>query len=166
VLAAYYVYLDGILGRLLAAAPVDTNVIVVSDHGMSPVRRGDRFITPALSGGHLSAPPAFIVAAGPDIRDGDGDPRALTRHDLATLGSVLDVTPTVLALLDLPVGRDLQGDVMSSLLSPASLERSPVHYVPRLTEPGWYDARTKPRIDSAGSTERLEQLRSLGYLEH
>jgi hypothetical protein len=165
VLEAYYVYLDTLLSRLLAAAPWDANVIVVSDHGMRAVRRGDRFVTPALSGGHLSAPPAFFVAAGPDVRDAAQPHHALERRDLPSLGSVLDVTPTLLALSGLAVGRDMEGAVLSGVLREEFVERHPVRDVATHTESGWYDARAKPRVELDGSSERLEQLRSLGYLE-
>ncbi len=165
VLAAYYVYLDELLGTLMAAAPKDTNVIVVSDHGMSPIRRALRFTTPALSGGHLSAPPAFLVAAGPDLRRDDAAIDALTRRDLPSLGSVLDVTPTVLAILGIPVARDMDGEAMTEWLAPELLERSPVRTVATHTAPDWFATRAKPALDSEGSGERLEQLGALGYLD-
>jgi len=165
VLEAYYGYLDTVVASLIAAAPGDANVMIVSDHGMTAVRTTGRFRSPALSGGHLSAPPAVLVAAGPDIRRSGVDPAALEAEDLARVGSILDVTPTILALLDIPIGRDMDGDVASALLSPQLLERQPIRYVPTHTERTWFARRPKPVVATgAADNERIEQLRALGYL--
>lgn len=165
VVEAYYRYLDDVIASLLAAAPSDANVLVVSDHGMTAVRRTARFRRPALSGGHLSGPAAVLIAAGPDFRRSGVDVAQLGPKDLSRVGSILDVTPTILALLGLPVGRDMDGDVMRSLFLPALLVRQPVRYVRAHTEGSWFDRRPKPPIfPEVGDTERLEQLRALGYL--
>lgn len=163
VLDAYYAYLDSVLASVIAAAPPDANVLVVSDHGMDPVRRNGRFRTPALSGGHLAGPPAVLIAAGPDIRESGRDPAGITTADLERVGSILDVTPTMLALLNVPIGRDMDGDVAKALLTADLLERQPVRYVPAQTEPGWFEHRPK-RPAQNDDTERIEQLRALGYL--
>jgi len=165
VVKAYYRYLDTVVASLLAAAPSDANVLVVSDHGMAAVRSTARFRRPALSGGHLSGPAAVLIATGPDFRRSGADATRLHAKDLWRVGSILDVTPTILALLGLPVGRDMDGDVMRSLFSPTLLERQPVRYVRAHTEPSWFDLRPKPQVFSgAADTERIEQLRALGYL--
>jgi hypothetical protein len=165
VLEAYYRYLDTVVASLIAAAPTDANVLVVSDHGMTAVRRTGRFRVPALSGGHLSGPPAVLIAAGPDIRRSGVDPATLGVNDLPRIGSILDVTPTILALLAMPVGRDMDGDAAQSFLSRELLERAPVRYVPAQTEASWFARRPKPAV-AVGTVdlERIEQLRALGYL--
>jgi hypothetical protein len=165
VVEAYYRYLDTAVASLIAAAPADANVLVVSDHGMTPVRRTGRFRVPALSGGHLTGPPAVLIAAGPDVRPSGIDPAKLSADDLSRVGSILDVTPTILALLGMPVGRDMDGDVARSFLSPELLARAPVRYVPAQTEASWFARRPKP-ASAAGAVdvERIEQLRALGYL--
>lgn len=164
VLDDYYAYLDAVLGSLIQAAPADVNVIVVSDHGMRPIRQNARYRKPALSGGHLSAPPALLVAAGPDIRRAGGQTRGPTPERRSPLGSILDVTPTLLALLGIPVGRDMDGEPMPSLLSRDFLAAHPVREVAGHTEPGWYETRPKPAVGDEGAAERIEQLRALGYL--
>jgi hypothetical protein len=106
-----------------------------------------------------------LIAAGPDIRRSGVDPATLGVNDLPRIGSILDVTPTILALLGMPVGRDMDGDAAQSFLSPELLERSPVRYVPAQTEASWFARRPKPAV-AAGTVdvERIEQLRALGYL--
>ena len=120
---------------------------------------------PALSGGHLAGPPAVVVATGPDIRRSGIDPATIAASDVPRVGSILDVTPTLLALLDIPVGRDMDGDVARELLSPELLDRQPVRYVAAHTERSWFDRRPKTATAvGASDLERIEQLRSLGYL--
>jgi hypothetical protein len=76
----------------------------------------------------------------------------------------LDVTPTLLALLGEPVGRDMDGDVALSLLSREFESRHTIRYVPAHTEDGWFDHRPKIAAADDGASERIEQLRALGYL--
>jgi hypothetical protein len=164
VLDAYYSYLDTVLASLIAAAPPDANVLVVSDHGMNPVRRNGHFRTPTLSGGHLSGPPAVVIAAGPDIRKSRRDSATVGADDIERLGSILDVTPTILALLGIPIGRDMDGDVARALLTNELLARQPIRYVSAHTERGWFEDRPKPTVADDDAPERIEQLRALGYL--
>jgi hypothetical protein len=161
VLEDYYAYLDGVVGSLVDAAPSDANILVVGDHGMTAIRRANRFRKPALSGGHLGGPPAVLIASGPDIRTAEALP-ADSRPP--TLGSILDVAPTLLALADVPVGRDMDGEPITAILRPEFLRDHPIGAVARHTESGWYENRPKPVADDSGNSERLEQLRALGYL--
>ena len=39
----------------------------------------------------------------------------MTRENLESVGSVLDVTPTILAMLGIPAGEDMEGRVMSDV---------------------------------------------------
>jgi len=164
VLEAYYGYLDSIVASLIETAPTDADILVVSDHGMEPVRRNGRFRTPALSGGHLSGPPAVVIAAGPDIRPSGRDVSSLSTDELERIGSILDVTPTILALLGMPIGRDMDGDAARSLLTNEFLEHHPIRYVRAYTEPDWFVDRPKSPVEEPDSAERIEQLRALGYL--
>jgi hypothetical protein len=164
VLEAYYGYLDSIIASLIEAAPPDADILVVSDHGMEPVRRNGRFRAPALSGGHLSGPPAVVIAAGPDIRADGRDTTSVSAEKLERIGSILDVTPTILALLGMPIGRDMDGDAARPLLTTELLERHPIRYVSAYTEPRWFADRPKVAVAEADSSERIEQLRALGYL--
>ena len=109
----------------------------------------------------------LFAAAGPDIRRvGFGRPLAeLTREDLPTPGSVADVTPTLLALLGLPVARDMMGTVMEDLLEPSFLAEHPIQEIDSHTPPNWFERRQTVAAPPHQSEERLEQLRSLGYIE-
>lgn len=172
VIDAYYVYLDGLIGEILAAAPADCNVLVVSDHGMQPAFP-DRIFTPErpmrmlTSGAHPGAPAGFFAAAGPDIRSpGLAKPiEELAREDLPRPGSVADVTPTLLALLGLPIGRDMVGAPMEDVILPSFLEAHPIREIETWTTPGWFEARQGQSATEPLAKERIEQLEALGYLD-
>ena len=73
---------------------------------------------PEVSGSHESAPDGFLLAYGAAVDGGRGVRRA----------SVVDVTPTVLYFLGLPVGRDMDGSIRSDLFQPAA--QRPITYIP------------------------------------
>lgn len=102
----------------------------------------------AISGDHH--PEGVFIAAGPGIRRGYALQNA----------SVLDVTPTLLALMDLPIGQDMDGRVLTEIFKPDFLSASPIRHIDTWEEPNWsYEE------DNASADEALkENLRSLGYL--
>lgn len=169
VLEDYYRFADGAIGQVLAGMPDDTRVVVVSDHGMHAINRKKKFDPQNIpddvnSGHHRDGPPGVLITAGPGVVPGDGDiePADLTREDLPTIGHLRDLTPTILALLGLPVGADMEGRVLTEILDrdPESLEQVPTH-----DDEEWLTERAE--LDSTAlesSPERLEQLRALGYI--
>jgi hypothetical protein len=101
----YYAWMDEMLGALVAAAGPDTTVFVVSDHGMHAVAQEKEDTDFGMTGHHLDAPAGVIVAAGPAILRQGGVKAFLENGALPTHGSVVDVTPTLLALLGHPRGQ-------------------------------------------------------------
>jgi hypothetical protein len=151
-----YEHVDEVLGEMLAALPPRASVIVVSDHGFRPW-------------GHKEGPDAFFVAAGPNVKRMQGPPpEKLTRSDLTRIGSILDVTPTLLALEDIPLGLDMDGRVLDAVLlpQPGRTRKAPIatHDTPE-----WLAARAgaaeAPGAPTEADAERLEQLRALGYVK-
>jgi predicted AlkP superfamily phosphohydrolase/phosphomutase len=163
----YYVYLDSLVADLIARAPENATIVLVGDHGMLPIQTSKRFSEGKLSGGHLQGPAAFFVASGPPIRQPGRfpPPSELERKDLPDLGSILDIAPTILALRGLPVGRDMQGKPMKHIFDPAFLEAHPIRNVSTHTDSDWFDSRERAAGAELDPTERLEQLRTLGYLD-
>jgi len=170
ILRDYYEYTDAVVGRLVAAAPEDAVIVVMSDHGMSAVGRKKRFDPeapgrPPRSGAHGHSS-AFFTISGPAIRSMPPVvPEELRRPDIPRLGSIFDVAPTMLALMGIPVGADMPGKVLADLIDPAFLEAHPLRKVPTHTPPGWFRKRVLPDVETPRSDERLEQLRSLGYIQ-
>jgi predicted AlkP superfamily phosphohydrolase/phosphomutase len=100
-------------------------LLVVSGYGMEPVGLGRRLAStflgePAMSGTHVNAPDGFLLAVGDGIRPGATLQRA----------SVLDVAPTILYLMGLPVARDMEGRVATEILEDSFARAHPVTFIP------------------------------------
>lgn len=165
----YYAYIDDAIGRLVDALPADPTVFVLSDHGMHAVNRDRRFDPDdppedVNSAEHQDAPPGVLIAAGPGIRPREPamSPARLERRDLTTLGNVLDVTPTLLTLLGIPAGEDMDGSVLNGILR--ENHRDPQVRVATHDTPVFLTSRPRVPAPASHERERLEQLRSLGYL--
>jgi predicted AlkP superfamily phosphohydrolase/phosphomutase len=135
----YTTHVDGLVGRLASGLRPGEVLLVVSGYGMRPVppwRRGLAAVTGGSvpDGLHDDAPDGFILAVGDGVRPGGRFTRA----------SVLDVAPTVLYLMGLPVARDMEGRVMTEALQADFVLRRPLTYIPsyeslavmELAEPG------------------------------
>lgn len=77
---------------------------------------------------------------------------------------IVDITPTVLYLLEIPIAEDLDGKLLESILEKSSLALQIPQWTPRYPEKGieWvgdYDQRME------SSEDVKENLRSLGYLQ-
>ena len=72
-----------------------------------------------LSGSHEGAPDGFMLALGGPIARGR-----------FPVGSVLDVTPTLLYLAGLPVARDMDGGARTDIFAPAFTAEHPVAFIP------------------------------------
>jgi hypothetical protein len=142
-LDAYYAYTDALVGALVDRYGPDDLVIVLSDHGFEAgVMLG------YLTGIHRTRK----AADGVFFARGSGIPAAGS----AGVVPVLDVAPTLLSWLGLPVGDDMDG------APSAFLELPPPQRVPS------HDTEPVPRMATgpSGAEEAIvEQLRALGYVE-
>src|SRR5262249_17405131 len=125
VLERYTAFLGEWLDEAARALKPDEGLLVVSGYGMEPVpvwRRRLSALTqdPGMSGTHASAPDGFILAVGDGIRAGSSFRQA----------SVLDVAPTVLYLMGLPVARDMEGRVATEVVSEEFARAHPVTFIP------------------------------------
>jgi predicted AlkP superfamily phosphohydrolase/phosphomutase/tetratricopeptide (TPR) repeat protein len=149
-----YEFHDHMLGAMLAKVPADTTVIVCSDHGfhpdhLRPVQLPKEPAGPAIEHRDLG----MLILAGPGIR----------RDALIHGASVLDITPTVLALFGLPVGEDMDGKVLVD-----AFETPPaVASLPSWDAVPGDDARLgeEQRYDPVAAKEAMDQLVALGYVE-
>jgi hypothetical protein len=73
---------------------------------------------PVIRGTHERAPDGFLVAYGTDVHRG-----RLPR------GSVVDVTPTVLYFLGLPIGRDMDGFARTDLFTTTFTAERPIAFI-------------------------------------
>jgi arylsulfatase A-like enzyme len=143
-----YCSMDGVLGRVLAAEPDSARLIVLSDHGFRENRDPDR----ASSGWHR--PEGILVANGPGMRAGVALPP----------GSVVDVAPTVLYSLGLPVADDFDGNPALDLFTEEFRATHALTTIPSW-EPETARARGEAPVASPVDDEILGRLKSLGYLD-
>ncbi len=124
VLEQYYTFIDAAVGRAMATLGPGDLLVVVSPFGMEPLSVGKRLLerafgNPRLSGSHEAAPDGFLLAYGSAV-----DPRRLTR------ASVLDVAPTVLYFLGLPVARDMDGYARPDVFTRDFTAERPITFIP------------------------------------
>jgi len=77
---------------------------------------GDRWV----SGTHGDAPDGVILALGDGIRPGS----------VLRSASVLDIAPTILYLMGLPVARDMEGRILTDMLQDDFMRAHPVTFIP------------------------------------
>lgn len=125
VLERYQAYVSQSLGTLAQSLRQDEILVVVSGYGMEPTPLWRRLLGSALgqnvpAGTHAEAPDGFLLMVGDGVRAG------------ATLGraSLLDVTPTLLYLMGLPVARDMEGRVLADALEDGFMRAHPLSVVP------------------------------------
>ena len=106
-----------------ASRPGDL-LVVVSGHGLAPTPLWRRLLgvltgTDAPTAEHDDAPAGVLVMSGEGIRPGARSSDA----------SVLDVMPTLLYLMGLPVARDMEGRVLTELVDPDFARENPVTFI-------------------------------------
>jgi predicted AlkP superfamily phosphohydrolase/phosphomutase len=125
VLERHYAAIDETIGAAMARLGPDDLLIVVSGYGMEPLGFGKRLIErvigdPDISGTHEAAPDGFLLAYGAPVARGRQQARA----------SVVDVAPTILYFLGLPLGRDMDGYARTDLFQRSFTEERPITYIP------------------------------------
>jgi hypothetical protein len=133
-LRAYYSYLDALLGRRVTPGGQDLVAILT---GPGRVERTAAAVL-ALRGPIVSPQVAAAVA-----------------------GHAVDVTPTLLYALGVPVARDLPGRVLSEMFDDEFLRRYPVREVATYGVPF---SPSAPREGRPLDQEMIDRLRSLGYV--
>ena len=119
-----YATLDTIVGKAMGNLGPDDLLMVVSGFGMEPLSLGKRILeriagNPELSGSHERAPDGFLIGYGRHVAKG-----ALAR------ASVVDVTPTILYFLGVPIARDLDGFARTDIFTRSFTERRPITFIP------------------------------------
>jgi predicted AlkP superfamily phosphohydrolase/phosphomutase/tetratricopeptide (TPR) repeat protein len=149
-----YRFHDMMLERCLSLAGPDTNVILISDHGFQ-----SDHLRPLSLPQEPAAPAAehrqhgIICCYGPDFKKG---------HTIYG-SSILDITPTLLTLFGLPVGKDMDGtpllqafEEVPPVKSIDSWEKVEGHF-------GEHDRDHKVNPEDAKAA--LKQLVELGYID-
>jgi predicted AlkP superfamily phosphohydrolase/phosphomutase len=115
-----YIAFDKVLGAILRHVDDNTYVIVVSDHGIKPLREFEETDPHA----HMDHEKTTPVIAKHDFADGDDVPGSFfamgpgIKHDLRLMGfeaSVYDIAPTILHLYGIPQPAQMRGHVLSEI---------------------------------------------------
>ncbi len=151
-----YCYHDLMLGTLLALAGEETTVILMSDHGFHPDHLRPRVLPNEPAGPAAEHRPfGIFVAAGPNIR----------RDELVFGATLLDVCPTILRHFGLPVGRDMDGRVLTTIFK----EPPPLEAIDSWDAvEGPHPAGQHPpdaQLSAVENQEAIAQLVALGYIE-
>lgn len=149
-----YVYHDMMLSRLLELAPDDATVMLISDHGFHPDH-----LRPTLMPLEPAAPAfehrdqGIFVMAGPGIK----------QDHMITGASLLDITPTILTRLGLPVGEDMDGRPLLDVFETQPEVKTIASWDRVAGDPG----RLPPEeVQGPGEADAaMEQLIALGYIE-
>jgi len=141
----YYIFTDRMIGSFLKETDKNTNVIVCSDHGFQGGAAG--VMAHKLDG--------MIFMMGPHVEKGGNISGA----------TVLDITPTILAMFGLPVARDMDGRPI-----PGGLDANLVKRTENETRLQTYETARAPGesgepVSSPVDQELRERLRSLGYIQ-
>ena len=144
--ADVYRRLDDLVGDLRRILGPETVFVVASDHGQSPT------FVHRLYTQHRHGPDGILLLHGPGIRRG---------HRLES-SHVLDLFPTMLALLGLPVPADAEGrvleDVFEEAPDPASRRRVATY------RNAWQPVDTVGGEDAERTRQEIERLKAMGYL--
>ncbi|MGH9387410.1 MAG: alkaline phosphatase family protein [Vicinamibacterales bacterium] len=124
VLNQYYGFVDTLVGREMEKLDPDDLLLVVSAFGMEPLSPSKRLLemavgNPQISGTHERAPDGFVLAFGSSVAPGRPARAAL-----------VDVTPTVLYFLGLPVGADMEGLARTDIFKQSFTAENPVTFIP------------------------------------
>ncbi|MFC2163206.1 alkaline phosphatase family protein, partial [Candidatus Altiarchaeota archaeon] len=162
-----YEYVDEMIGQMMESNPRST-IILLSDHGFHGFdiayecygerslegdwfeHRGECGKIPWKSGVHKE--PAVIIMKGPCMREGE----------MIDNASIYDITPTILGLTGIPVGKDMDGRFLDQAMTDECLGRTKIMHIGTHDE----DDRKgdlKP-IPSDDDEQIKKRLRDTGYM--
>jgi hypothetical protein len=124
VIPRYYHYYDQVIGKYLAGLKDEDLLVVYSSHGIEPLPLWKRFVewilgNPDVSADHENAPDGVVFFYGRGIIPGNTAARV----------RLVDLAPTLLYYLGLPVGRDMDGIVRSGIFSREFTAENPIFYI-------------------------------------
>ncbi len=165
VIPGIYQFHDMMLGRLLDLAGPETTLLLLSDHGfhsgeLRPLVAEHSRVPLDKFGAKMNPvgwhrPQGIFAAVG----------QAIKRDDLIHGASLLDIAPTVLALLGQPIPDDMDGRVLTKIFAePPELERVPSYEEPH-PQDGMHRDVSIEESDPLRARQALEQLAALGYIE-
>ena len=153
IVPGYYRFVDSLVADVLSIVSEDSRVMIASDHGFVGHRR---VAGHEARGVQMHRDTGILLMHGPGVREG-----AILDH-----ADVKDLMPTLLVMSGVPPADDLDGHVLAEAFAAglqswtAKLVANPIDsYEGLVSRPG-----DPVEVDEAANEARLEQLRSLGYI--
>jgi predicted AlkP superfamily pyrophosphatase or phosphodiesterase len=98
----------------------------------------------------------ILILNGPGIQQNGSQKNAVHTYD---------ITPTILALCNMPIGEDMDGEVITAGIENDFLQKYPIHYIGSYEDVGESEADAGKREFSEEEARNLkEQLKDLGYM--
>lgn len=149
-----YIFHDMMLGRILEFVDEETTIMLVSDHGFQPDHLRPRVIPKEPAGpAYEHSPYGIFVMKGPGIK----------KDEIIYGAKLLDVTPTILSVFDLPVAEDMDGKVLSQIFEQTKEISTIESWEAVKGACGMHSEKTAEDEDIAEMV--IEQLVELGYME-
>lgn len=140
-------------GRSMAHAPDLT--LHLRDGGFISILPSDEVVKPRPEVKGTHRPEGVFFAYGPGIRRG---------AELAPR-QIVDMVPTMLHSLGMPIPEDLPGQVIAEAFEPEYLAKNPVRKGPATVVPDDDGRSSEAKLAEADQNVVLERLKALGYIE-
>jgi arylsulfatase A-like enzyme len=124
VISRYYEYYDQIIGKYLASLKDNDLLVVYSSFGVEPLPLWKRFVewilgNPDVSAYHEDTPAGVVFFFGNGIE----------KRNTVEGMKIVDIAPTILYYLGLPVGKDMDGIVQSPVFVREFTAENPIFYI-------------------------------------
>ncbi|MFL5762611.1 MAG: alkaline phosphatase family protein [Bacteroidia bacterium] len=154
VVSSAYRFQDMMLERMLNLAGEDTTVILLSDHGfhsdhLRPKKLPKDPVAPAME----HSPYGVICISGPEI----------VKDERIFGATLLDITPTILTMFGLPIGKDMDGKPLLQAFSENIVPEYIDSWENVAGNCGMHPADMQE--DPWAAQEAMQQLIELGYVE-
>ncbi len=149
-----YRFHDMMLERVMKLTDKDTTIVIVSDHGFHSDHLRPRYVPQVPSGPAIEHSQFGMFAArGPNIK----------KNEKVYGSTILDLTPTLLAMYDLPIGRDMDGKVLTDIF----IETPKLKYIEswEKLEGDCGSLSGEEKEDPMSDQAAMQQLIDLGYID-
>jgi len=124
VIEKYYQFYDQIIGKYLATLKDNELLVIYSPHGVEPLSLWKRVVEWLFGNSNISAdhdlgPDGVVFFFGKEVARG---------KNIGYI-SLTDLAPTILYYLGLPVARDMDGIVRSTVFTPSFTAENPIFYI-------------------------------------